>query len=350
MRKLVWAVVLGVGFLTFGAYETLAQLNLDSDTLTQFILLSLIRRPSQRPSQTRRCSGNQVFSQCAGCIVNCKDRFDPNPCRNICQPRCTCPSGTFWSGNRCVVSSECPGKGVDCNCSPFATCSNDGSGNPVCSCDEGYSGDGKTCVRATQCGCHPFATCTVTEGNTEVCTCGFGYSGDGRIDCAPIPFTPNFFDCECSRNAACTRDENFFPICSCNAGFVGDGITCEPVVNPAPISPCNFCSIAATCIETSNGLACSCNEGFIGDGISCTPTIPENVVVNESSTRNTCDPPCSSAGQCTPSSSGQHFCRCVLGYTGDDCSIVPNFLASQCKPPCSNDQVCSIIGTVFGCV
>jgi alpha-tubulin suppressor-like RCC1 family protein len=77
-------------------------------------------------------------------------------------------------------------------CPDNATCETSDAGMPACACDPGYvsSGTGGALVCVSPCtlsngGCDPHATCS-TSGATVVCTCGQGYSGDG-LTCAPLP-------------------------------------------------------------------------------------------------------------------------------------------------------------------
>ncbi|XP_028394761.1 matrilin-2-like [Dendronephthya gigantea] len=84
----------------------------------------------------------------------------------------------------CPVTDIC-GTSQD-DCSLFATCADTGPGTYMCVCNEGYTGDGKSCEEINVCGtpeddCSEFATCKNTGPGTYTCTCNKGYSGDGKI-------------------------------------------------------------------------------------------------------------------------------------------------------------------------
>ena len=159
--------------------------------------------------------------------------------------------------NECADGSD--------NCASNATCMNI-PGNFLCSCNHGYTGDGTTCVGKIdskhainkdaylhktididECdngrsSCSVNATCTNTPGDF-ICTCNQGYSGDGTTcvgqyyrNCALKVHTTIiiiFIDIDecisgnnCSPNATCMNTPGDF-ICTCNPGYSGDGVTCS---------------------------------------------------------------------------------------------------------------------------
>ena len=74
----------------------------------------------------------------------------------------------------------------DHNCDENASCSNT-DGSFVCTCNDGYQGNGTTCGDVNECelgtfDCSALATCNNTIGSYS-CTCVFGYESDG-IQCS----------------------------------------------------------------------------------------------------------------------------------------------------------------------
>ena len=85
----------------------------------------------------------------------------------------------------------------------------------------GCSADVDECSLGTH-NCAANATCTNTDGGYK-CTCNAGFSGNGKT-CSDID------ECKlnkhsCHANAKCTNDYNGFT-CTCKPGYFGDGKTC----------------------------------------------------------------------------------------------------------------------------
>ncbi|CAB4027156.1 Alkaline phosphatase, partial [Paramuricea clavata] len=77
------------------------------------------------------------------------------------------------------------------DCHRYATCTDTGPGEYSCKCNEGYTGDGKTCIAINVCetgqdDCHSNATCISTGPGTNLCSCNEGFTGDGKT-CAKLP-------------------------------------------------------------------------------------------------------------------------------------------------------------------
>ena len=89
-----------------------------------------------------------------------------------------------------VASHACETNNGGCSLSPMALCTADASGERICSCPSGYSGDGvgdSGCVDVDECevdngGCSvsPRAMCTNQRGAPPTCACPAGYLGSGR--------------------------------------------------------------------------------------------------------------------------------------------------------------------------
>jgi subtilisin-like proprotein convertase family protein len=104
-------------------------------------------------------------------------------------PKCECDEGWVGNGFTCLDVDECalePGP-----CDEHATCL-DLEGSFECECLPGWQGDGLACADVDECAdplldpCHPYATCENTEGGV-LCECLPGFDGDG-LSCTAIPF------------------------------------------------------------------------------------------------------------------------------------------------------------------
>src|SRR5690606_9691938 len=87
-------------------------------------------------------------------------------------------------------------------CGENASCVLDDDGAALCICPSGWSLDptSQACVDIDECDlgthdCDEHATCTNTEGSFE-CTCETGYSGDGKTCTSQCPVT-------CAAQASC---------------------------------------------------------------------------------------------------------------------------------------------------
>nr|XP_018672837.1 protein jagged-1-like [Ciona intestinalis] len=117
--------------------------------------------------------------------------------------------------------NECELPGI---CNSSGTCTNT-PGGFSCTCDEGYSGNGKYCHDINECKttspCHHNASCTNTNGSFN-CLCKSGYTGNGT-HCADIN------ECKttspCHHNANCTNTNGAFT-CLCKSGYTGNGTHC----------------------------------------------------------------------------------------------------------------------------
>jgi len=96
-----------------------------------------------------------------------------------------CPDGYLdvnGDGSACPDIDECADETHDCD--TFATCSNS-PGSFACTCNEGFAGDGKTCMNTGDCTSSPCstggdaaATCADDDPG-YTCTCSTGFTFDG---------------------------------------------------------------------------------------------------------------------------------------------------------------------------
>lgn len=82
---------------------------------------------------------------------------------------------------------DCDQRGSACHAA--ATCT-DGTAGVICTCNEGWEGDGSLCSPIDHCDagthtCDPNATCAYTGPGTYDCDCNIGYTGDG-FTCTPV--------------------------------------------------------------------------------------------------------------------------------------------------------------------
>ena len=69
--------------------------------------------------------------------------------------------------------------------------------------------------------CHDQATCNNNEGS-YLCTCQKGFTGDGR-NCDDIK---SCLENPCHENATCNDVAGSF-VCTCTENFKGDGFSCQ---------------------------------------------------------------------------------------------------------------------------
>ena len=164
--------------------------------------------------------------------------------------------------------------------------------NGNCVCNEGYEGDGQTCLDVNECDaepaiCDPNAQCTNTVGSFE-CICNAGWEGTGTV-CTDID---ECIDNPCDEHASCTNTEGDFK-CACQTGWEGDGMTC------ADIDECKTldapCDPNSECANTPGAYECICFEGWEWNGSVCTPLCGDGIC-SEGESCQTCGEDCSSYG------------------------------------------------------
>ncbi|CAI4227251.1 unnamed protein product [Auanema sp. JU1783] len=245
--------------------------------------------------------------------------------------RCVCEEGFQAKADTaspigwgCEDIDECNQQQV---CGHFADCTNS-PGGYSCSCQEGYTGDGRTCSRIGEVEshpaqprhhhveassgagaggictnhrqCHQFGECSFTPGNPSgICKCRGWYVGDGVNHCGPpeensqprhnanIPMKSGKACGRniCDQNAECMPATSGGSECVCNVGYVGNGINCESLIDD------NSSSAQETDEETIGSVCrsheechdqgrcaynhqlgyyqCVCAEPYIGNGVEC---------------------------------------------------------------------------------
>ncbi|CAH1404987.1 unnamed protein product [Nezara viridula] len=310
----------------------------------------------------------------------------PPNCRPECVLSSECSSQLACINQKC--RDPCPGScGANTKCSII-------NHVPVCSCENGFTGDPFTLCSAIPittpspvvedpCNpspCGPNAVCR--PGG--ICECIPEYNGNPYEACRP----ECVLSTECPRDKACQRNKcrnpcpgtcgtnaqcdviNHIPTCSCPQSFTGDPFThCRPIpadslkpkdlCNPSPCGPNSQC-------RAPNGVAvCSCLAGYVGSPPSCKP---ECILSNECSqtqacVNNKCTDPC--AGSCGLNARCQvinhsPICSCPPGNTGDpfrSCYPLPIPAPSDeetpknpCAPsPCGPNSQCQASGKEASC-
>nr|XP_055025430.1 nidogen-1 [Misgurnus anguillicaudatus] len=170
---------------------------------------------------------NPCFTGRHGCDTNA-----------ICRPGqgaefvCECATGFNGDGRACYDVDEC--RESPQICGPHAICNNQ-PGTFRCECQDGFqfASDGRTCVEVSrpvdpcQIGTHDCdvperARCSYTGGSTYICSCLQGFVGDGRT-CQDIDECQSS---QCHEDAICYNTPGSFT-CQCKPGFYGDGYHCS---------------------------------------------------------------------------------------------------------------------------
>lgn len=180
---------------------------------------------------------------------------------------CLCFSG--YKGPRCEQElPECSAL----NCGPTSRCMEEaGTGQLVCQCLLGYRRDSASseCVSVNPCDqnpCHAAATCLHTGPNLHLCSCRQGYTGDGRV-C--VPYDPCLSDYGgCAANSTqCVYDGPGQSHCECLPGFeylIHNRCSLTDKCRP------DSCHKNAACATVASGaVECTCLPGFIGSGKVC---------------------------------------------------------------------------------
>ncbi|XP_053377008.1 stabilin-2-like isoform X2 [Mercenaria mercenaria] len=234
---------------------------------------------------TCACDGNFGGDACDTCADN--KHFGPN-----CTQECTCMQGVCNSGlegdgkckypcNPLYMGENCDIQAAVCNdelhqCHVHAKCiwiEKDLSFR--CICLPGYSGSGQTCTEIDPCkeaytgGCHLQASCVKTGPGTANCTCNKGWTGDGK-HCHMETVCTNHVDCH--KYAKCIPTTPGKHICVCKDDFIGNGTYClykdRCEVNNGGCHPLAKCSHDDRS-EVYVNCTCPIELGYSGNGFSC---------------------------------------------------------------------------------
>ena len=133
-------------------------------------------------------------------------------CSMRIENRTPCKEGFTGLGANCTDIDECNENKHNCDSNAF--CRNT-MGSYSCSCNNGYSGDGKICTACDK---------NANQPSQGICTCNTGYDGNGNV-CTEID------ECEekshnCDGNAVCTDTDGSFT-CTCTPAYYGNGVSCQ---------------------------------------------------------------------------------------------------------------------------
>ena len=171
-------------------------------------------------------------------------------------------------------------------CAAEATCTDLASGS-LCTCNQGYTGDGMTCADIDECAastspCAAHAKCTNATGSFS-CACDTGYTGDGTSYCVPTVFKKiapaDGFSCGLG------DDEGVYCWGRNGVGTMGDG-TPLPHARPLPVGTAtdwidvDARSLSACGIRADHSMWCwgLGNSGQLGDGLRMTEYNPTKVI------------------------------------------------------------------------
>ncbi|CAB4017304.1 fibrillin-2-like isoform X48 [Paramuricea clavata] len=104
--------------------------------------------------------------------------------------------------------------------------------------------------------CHQHASCQNTDGSFG-CSCNEGYSGNGTT-CVDINECNNDEDNKCSPFAICNNQIGTYE-CLCKKGFGGNGIQCDDIdecTDPTPPLRCR--GLGQGCTNYPGAYRCSC--------------------------------------------------------------------------------------------
>ena len=222
------------------------------------------------PCQPSPCGPN---SQCREvneqAVCSCLPNYVGSPpgCRPECVVSSECPLTQACLNQKCV--DPCPGTcGVSARCEVI-------NHSPICSCEQGYTGDPFT-------RCYPIPRKCVTSFNQKV-------PNRALTAPPPTPTTPPVINpcvpSPCGPNSQC-RNVGDSPSCSCLPNFLGSPPNCRPectinsecpsnlaCINSKCRDPCpGSCGINALCEVRNHNPNCRCPSGYEGDSfISCYP-------------------------------------------------------------------------------
>lgn len=197
---------------------------------------------------------NPCFTGRHGCDINAMCRSGEG-----LQFTCECTDGFAGDGRYCDDIDECRENPQVCGFN--AVCSNQ-PGTFRCECSSGFvfASDGKTCIEENRpvdhcqrgshdCDVPERALCSYTGGSGYICSCLQGFVGDGRV-CRDVD------ECQqdrCHRDASCSNTQGSYT-CQCNPGFHGDGFQCSPTSSEREKTQCERHRERTQAATSSSGL------------------------------------------------------------------------------------------------
>ena len=183
--------------------------------------------------------------------LTCKDVDECSMGRAYCQlgtPNCLNTAGSYecvaWNPDACLSNP----------CDANARCDEHAIGGGICECNQGYEGNGFSCVDQYECwsstSCSRSAACTNTNGSYVCGACNQGYTGDGQT-CSCVT---SAFVCHPKAHCVAPTCHGCEVTCRCNTGYHGDGRVCED--NDECALGVSNCQIGTKCTNTDGSYAC----------------------------------------------------------------------------------------------
>uniref|UniRef100_A0A6E8W1C0 Dumpy n=1 Tax=Anopheles coluzzii TaxID=1518534 RepID=A0A6E8W1C0_ANOCL len=327
-------------------------------------------------SQCRDVNGSPSCS----CLINYIG--SPPNCRPECTINAECPSNQACMNEKC--RDPCPGScGINARCNVI-------NHTPICTCEEGYTGDPFTSCRpmpppppepVNDDPCNPSPCGANAQCQNGICTCLPEYQGDPYRGCRP----ECVLNSDCARDRACIRSKcvdpcpgtcgqdalceviNHIPMCRCPDGMAGNAfVQCRPQQAPVVTNPCSPspCGPNSQCREINGQAVCSCLSGYFGSPPMCRPECTGNsecllsLACINFKCADPCPGSCGFAARCTtvnhnpictcpPKMTGDPFTRC---YEIAEKSPPLNIPADPCQPsPCGPNALCANNNGVPSC-
>uniref|UniRef100_A0A665X8D2 Protein eyes shut homolog n=1 Tax=Echeneis naucrates TaxID=173247 RepID=A0A665X8D2_ECHNA len=252
--------------------------------------------------------------------VNCSDVVGKEICDKICENgtciqvsptsyRCRCDSG--------LSGPPCKKKSAPCLPNP---CRNGGSCEEglegfVCHCQEEFGGlycDSRVDLHCASYECQEEQICSAGDHDNAVPACR-----RQQNVCSPSP---------CLNNASCVSRGNDY-VCRCLRGFSGKN--CEEVIDYCSLLNIS-CLNEGLCLSVIGGYQCVCTPGWVGEFCQY---VADACLMKPNS--------CLNGATCITtspaSSSPQHTCKCLPGFTGTRCETE----ISECdSSPCQHNGTC----------
>jgi hypothetical protein len=262
----------------------------------------------------------------------------------------------------CTDVDDCVKYG-DRICMNGATCTNGGNGDGSysCTCTNRWKGidcdedldecdaancaqnDGSACEAHM---CHEDATCYNNPGSWE-CKCNNGWTGDGNTcidadDCEPSP---------CANGGTCTDLGTLKYNCDCVIGWRGDN--CGLDWNECTMG-IHTCHDDAECLNNDGSFTCKCDVGFSGDGYAVCDNVddcwvydvkitnadgsPRTAKPNFPTTQSVCAHMVQNG--CKDEALGVFQCTCSFGWTDKNCDVDVNECMNAADNNCDSRATC----------